>query len=86
MPKFTVILMYEESGQVCADEVTAKNGEEALLKVAQDPDRNGCSLILAIQGKTDGKLTFAGEGVVDAENYIEEMKEAQPIDFMITCA
>ena len=75
MPKFTVILMYEENGQVCADEVTAKTGEEALLKAAKDPEREGCSLICAIKGKTEGKLTFAGEGVVDASSYIETMEE-----------
>jgi len=60
MPSFTVILMYEENGQVCADEVTdVEDGEAALAAVASDPEREGATLLLAIEGDTEGKLTFA---------------------------
>lgn len=60
MRNFTVIMIYKETGQVCADLVeNVDDGETALAIVANNPERAGATILLAIEGDTDGKLTFA---------------------------
>lgn len=80
---YTVLGYHESNGQVFAIHVEAKDGTDALRKVAEgDSDQADCILFAALCGKIHeeithhegahnyGAITFAGESVVDAETYL----------------
>lgn len=80
---YTVLIHHEDSRQIAAHHVEATDGQDALYKVAKE---HGGELIVAIAGevheafaakeKTEiGTLTFAGEGLVGAQEYIELIEE-----------
>lgn len=66
MNKYTVISNHEH--QVTCDHVFAVNGDAALITVAAA--RPGAEIIIAMPGH-QSDLTFAGEGMVDANQLIE---------------
>lgn len=82
---YSVIAMYEHTGQVVCDHVEASSGQEALRVVAKD--REDCSLIVAIAGEhSDIKdMTFAGDGVVDAASYLELDEDEDDSDEEFNC-
>lgn len=76
---YTVLIHHEDSRQIAAHHVEAEDGQQALYKVAKE---HGGELIVAIAGEVHeafaakeetevGTLTFAGEGLVEAQEYIE---------------
>lgn len=80
---YTVLIHHEDSREIAAHHIDADDGQDALYKVAKE---HGGELIVAISGEvheafaakeeTDvGTLTFAGSGLVDAQEYIELMDE-----------
>lgn len=84
MPKFTVIGYYAEDNQTSSDEVEAESGEEALRKVALErlgefdqaeniyENQGLFDLVVAIlQGGDAGGMTWPGDGLVEAREYLE---------------
>jgi len=88
---FTVLGFYEDNGQSFAIHVQAKDGIDAMRKVALDhvnSDKGSCTLLAAICGtlhdrsasnegeeRVFGAMTFAGECVVEAETYLTNFDE-----------
>ena len=83
---YTVLIHHEDSREIAAHHVEATDGQDALYKVAKE---HGGELIVAIAGKCHesfseadeskiGTMTYAGTGLVDAQEYIELMDEEDP--------
>lgn len=80
---YTVILWHEDSRQTAAHHIEAENGQDALYKAAKE---YGGELVVAIAGEckeathvteegVPGELMFPGEGLVEAQEYIEMIEE-----------
>ena len=85
---YTVLTYHEDSRQIAAHHVEATDGQDALYKVAKE---HGGELVVAIAGEVHeafaakeetevGTLTFPGDGLVDAHEYIELMDEEKDWD------
>lgn len=83
---YTVLIHHEDSREIAAHHVEATDGQDALYKVAKE---HGGELIVAIAGECHeafseadeskiGTMTYAGTGLVDAQEYIELMDEEDP--------
>lgn len=70
MPKFTVLSVYEEGGQIVSDHVEADNSVDAMVSVADE--RPEASLVAALPGhlKEGVDIEFAGEGLVEGSQYL----------------
>lgn len=93
MAKYSVIGYYKEDNQTSADEVVADSGEEALAMVARerlgerdaagDYEHQGeFELVVAVLKFTtlDNLLTFPGDGLVEAREYIEPGWELEEME------
>lgn len=80
---YTVITWHEDSRQIAAHHIDAENGQDALYKAAKE---HGGELVVAIAGEckaatnaseegVPGELMFPGEGLVEAQEYIELIEE-----------
>ena len=83
---YTVLIHHKDSREIAAHHVEATDGQDALYKVAKE---HGGELIVAIAGECHeafseadeskiGTMTYAGSGLVDAQEYIELMDEEDP--------
>ena len=83
---YTVLIHHEDSREIAAHHVEATDGQDALYKVAKE---HGGELIVAVAGECReafaeddetkvGTMTYPGDGLVNAESYIETIdKESQ---------
>lgn len=80
---YTVLIYHEDSRQIAAHHVEAEDGKDALYKVAKE---HGGELIVAVAGECHeafaeedetkvGTMTYPGDGLVDAQSYIETIDE-----------
>ena len=80
---YTVLVYHEHSRQVAAHHVEAEDGMDALRKIAKVVDGE---LVVAIAGEhreahhqseehKDGTLTFAGDGLVECDDYLKLFEE-----------
>ena len=80
---YTVLTYHEDSLQTSAHHVEAKDGQDALYKVAKE---HGGELIVAVAGECHeafaeeeetkiGTMTYPGDGLVESQSYIEIIDE-----------
>lgn len=72
MKKFTVIGVYEETGQIVSHHVTAKNDFNAFAVMAKR--EHGISMVAAIPGHLNegSNITFPGVGLVGSDTILEQ--------------
>lgn len=78
--QWTVIAVYEHTGQIVAHHVQARSAMAAFARLAKnDPE---LSMVVALQGlQREGcELTFPGEGLVDGTTVLD-----QPDVFEVDC-